>query len=419
MTLLSILVFLPSVLSGILIIHLLWPERGWKVIWVKVFLGIGLGLGQASLLDFIYMLLFSKENGFFFFQLALFVCLLIVVVLRERKHLQLTPPRIQLSRLQIILFAGLLIVMILSALSAVNVWAREPHGAWDAWMMYNRAARFIYRDQPGWLGSFSRQMDPIFHADYPLQLGMDIAWAWQAVNQETQRVPIVLSGTLYACLRGIARCFAEPDKESRSGEHKLDPSAWLISHWKRRRIATSRSPLGILFSKHSRIDLFVCLFEKAGLIDLGWLHGWSRGVDKERRQSLCSGYIASFVHRILSSIPLACARMVCAGFGFSVDHRSILQRISCAAQRCAKQWYYTFDPASAGCITTYHDIKVRRRRHPFVWRMGHWHSAHPTRLCSHLQTRSILRPSARLFSNRLDPHPANTRLLWHLFDHAV
>jgi hypothetical protein len=199
MTLLSIFVFLPPMLAGILIVHLLWPERGWKAGWVKVFLGIGLGLGQASLLDFIYMLLFSTENGFLFVQLALFAGLLIVVIVRERKNLRPSLPRIQLSRWQIILLAGLLII--LSALSAVNVWAREPHGAWDAWMMYNRAARFIYRDQPRWLGSFSHQMDPIFHADYPLQLGMDIAWAWQAVGQETQRVPIILSGLfMLACV---------------------------------------------------------------------------------------------------------------------------------------------------------------------------------------------------------------------------
>ncbi len=203
MTLVSFLVFLPSVLSGILIVHLLWPERGWKVGWVKVFLGIGLGLGQASLLDFIYMLLFSNENGYLFVQLALFVCLLIAVIIHEGKNIKLRLPRIQFSRLQIILLAGLLIVIILSALSAINVWAREPHGAWDAWMMYNRAARFIYRDQPGWLGSFSRQMDPIFHADYPLQLGMDIAWAWQAVGQETQRTPIVLSGLFMLSCAGL------------------------------------------------------------------------------------------------------------------------------------------------------------------------------------------------------------------------
>ena len=201
MTLLSILVFLPPMLAGILIVHLLWPERGWKAGWAKVFLGIGLGLGQASLLDFVYMLLFSTENGFLFVQLALFAGLLIVVIVLERKNLRFTLPRVQLSRWQIILLAGLLIVIILSALSAVNVWAHEPHGAWDAWMMYNRAARFIYRDQPGWLGSFSHQMDPIFHADYPLQLGMDIAWAWQAVGQETQRTPIILSGLfMLACV---------------------------------------------------------------------------------------------------------------------------------------------------------------------------------------------------------------------------
>ncbi|HUH96385.1 MAG TPA: hypothetical protein VLZ89_03445 [Anaerolineales bacterium] len=203
MTLLSILVFSPSLLTGILIVHLLWPAGGWKVFWVKLFLGLGLGLGQASLLDFVYMLLFSSENGFLFVQLALSAGLLTAALVRARKDFPLALPRIQPSRLQIILMAGVILPAVLSALTAVNVWAREPHGAWDAWMMYNRAARFIYRDQAGWLGSFSRQMDPIFHADYPLQLGMDVAWAWQAVGQETQRVPIVLSGLFMLGCAGL------------------------------------------------------------------------------------------------------------------------------------------------------------------------------------------------------------------------
>ncbi len=203
MTLLSLLAFLPPVLAGILTVWLLWPEGGWRAGWVKIFLGVGLGLGQASLLNFVYMLLFSSESGFLFVQLVFLIGLLIAWVLRAGKNFRFTLPRIQLDRLQAILLAGLLIAVVLSALSAINVWEREPHGAWDAWMMYNRAARFIYRDQPGWLGSFSRQMDPIFHADYPLQLGGDIAWAWQVVGQDTPRVPIVLSGLFMLACAGL------------------------------------------------------------------------------------------------------------------------------------------------------------------------------------------------------------------------
>jgi hypothetical protein len=203
MTLLSILAFLPSVLAGILAVHLLWSEGGWKAGWVKIFLGFGLGLGQASLLNFVYMLLFFNESGFLFVQLVLLIGLLIIWLLRERKNFHFTFPRLQLNGLRVILLAGLFIAVGLSALSAINVWAREPHGAWDAWMMYNRAARFIYRDQAGWLGSFSRQMDPIFHADYPLQVGMDVAWAWQVVGRDTQRVPIVLSGLFMLACAGL------------------------------------------------------------------------------------------------------------------------------------------------------------------------------------------------------------------------
>ncbi len=153
------------------------------------------------------MLLFSNENGFLFVQLAIFAGLLIIFIVRERKNLRFTFPRFQFSRLQIILLAGLLIVTILSALSAVNVWAREPHGAWDAWMMYNRSARFIYRDQARLAGIILAPNG----SDLPR--GLSIA-TWHGYclgvasgGQETQRTPIVLSGLFMLSCAGLLGAF--------------------------------------------------------------------------------------------------------------------------------------------------------------------------------------------------------------------
>ena len=203
MTLLSILVFLPSVLSGIWIVHLLWPERGWKVAWVKVFLGIGLGLWTSLIVGF-YLHAFVLQRKWISLCSIGIICWIVDYFHRLRKkkssaHL----PSNSVQSLANHIACRIINSNYLIGAECGQCVAREPHGAWDAWMMYNRAARFIYRDQPGWLGSFSRQMDSIFHADYPLQLGMDIAWAWQAVGQETQRVPIVLSGLFVLACAGL------------------------------------------------------------------------------------------------------------------------------------------------------------------------------------------------------------------------
>jgi 4-amino-4-deoxy-L-arabinose transferase-like glycosyltransferase len=70
-------------------------------------------------------------------------------------------------------------------------------------MMFNRAARFFYRDPANWLDSFSRQMDPIFHADYPLLLAMNVASGWEALGGETPHVPMVLSALFALACVGL------------------------------------------------------------------------------------------------------------------------------------------------------------------------------------------------------------------------
>ena len=72
------------------------------------------------------------------------------------------------------------VVFLISLLSTVNYLLRRRQGDWDAWMMYNRVVRFAYLDQAHWLQSFSPRMDPLFHADDPLLLAMNIGAGWQA-----------------------------------------------------------------------------------------------------------------------------------------------------------------------------------------------------------------------------------------------
>ena len=69
--------------------------------------------------------------------------------------------------------------------------------------MFNRAARFVYRDQANWLESFSPQMDPIFHADYPLLLAMNIASGWDTLGNETPHVPMVQSALFAVACAGL------------------------------------------------------------------------------------------------------------------------------------------------------------------------------------------------------------------------
>ena len=84
MTLQSFLVFLPAILSGSLLIHLLWPEREPAALLLKASLGAGLGLGLASILYFISLLLMPGKVNLLPVTLAVLAALGIVVLLRER-----------------------------------------------------------------------------------------------------------------------------------------------------------------------------------------------------------------------------------------------------------------------------------------------------------------------------------------------
>ena len=201
-----VLISLVPILTGGLLVHLLWPEREVKYLVFKAFLGIGIGLGISSLAYFLYMLFFAGQHWFPVVQMVLFLLLFAAALWQERKHPADAWPRWTLgspSRLQYAFLCMSAVVFLISLLSTASYILRRRQGDWDAWMMYNRAARFIYRDQSNWLGSFSREIDPIFHADYPLFLAMNIASGWDTLGAETPHVPMVQSALLAVACAGL------------------------------------------------------------------------------------------------------------------------------------------------------------------------------------------------------------------------
>jgi hypothetical protein len=85
----------------------------------------------------------------------------------------------------------------------VTVSLREPQGAWDSWMIYNRAARFMYRGGDHWRDAFSPEMYWFFHADYPPMVALNVASGWDALGQETVRVPMLVGGAFLFASAGI------------------------------------------------------------------------------------------------------------------------------------------------------------------------------------------------------------------------
>lgn len=196
----SLLVLLPSIISGGILTHLIWPERELKSILVKLFLGIGIGLGINSLLFFIYLLVFNRSSGFFVLQIFLAILLVALLILTERRF-RFRPGTFKLpGRTQTIFLSLAGIAVILAVTVSATVSLRKPQGAWDSWMIYNRTARFFYRGGEHWRDAFSPQLYWFFHADYPPMIALEVASGWSAIGQETVRVPMLVSASfLFGC----------------------------------------------------------------------------------------------------------------------------------------------------------------------------------------------------------------------------
>ena len=163
------------------------------------------GCGRCS--TFFTFSSFPGRNLFIYFDLALLACLIAIAARRERLSgawdwSQVRPARLNGTQWVLVIVSG--VVFVVSLLSTANYLLRRRQGDWDAWMMYNRAARFIHFDQANWRESFSEQMHPIFHADYPLLLAGSIAAGWELVGGDSSAVPMIQSALFAVACVGLA-----------------------------------------------------------------------------------------------------------------------------------------------------------------------------------------------------------------------
>jgi hypothetical protein len=204
------LVYLPSVIAGGLLIHGLWPGNQPARLLIKLGLGTGLGLGLTSLLYFLCLLIFNVQSGFLVIQLIL-LTLGIALAWMNRKQNPIFPfpEKIILTRLQKLLLSAFGLLVFISIGSYFVHALMNPHGGFDAWMIYNRTARFFYRGQAEWLTAFSPQIYWQVHADYPLFLSLNVAGAWNTLGSESTRVAqahgaYMLFGTVCLLMGAVA-----------------------------------------------------------------------------------------------------------------------------------------------------------------------------------------------------------------------
>jgi hypothetical protein len=103
------------------------------------------------------------------------------------------------ARLRRLLIATFALVVPIAVFTLAWHSQRKPHGMWDAIMIWNARARFLFRAGEDWRVAF----DPrIVHADYPLLVPLSVLRAWLAVGRETTIAPAVI-GSLFTAATAV------------------------------------------------------------------------------------------------------------------------------------------------------------------------------------------------------------------------
>jgi hypothetical protein len=122
--------------------------------------------------------------------------------------------------LQIVFF----VVVAAAAAAFVLLGFKEPHGAWDAWSIWNLHARFLERGATHWTALFSKQLN-WSQPGYPLLLPAFIAQVWTLLRSETTVVPFV-AAFLFAF--GTAALLIAALRQFRGWDQALIAGAFLL-----------------------------------------------------------------------------------------------------------------------------------------------------------------------------------------------
>jgi len=183
--------------TAFFIVNMAWPEKDPfnSEFAVKTCLSIGLGLGLSSWLFFMCLVLFGTVTKFFIlFDFILLTASLILFLYKNKNgfnsDLKPKSPSMDRKCFNYFLYAGFIIVSLITIISFVLRMLNVPHGSWDAWNIYNLGARFIYRSEAKWAIAFSNPYNWSL-PDYPLLISGGVARAWNYVGNETLMAPVL------------------------------------------------------------------------------------------------------------------------------------------------------------------------------------------------------------------------------------
>jgi len=208
MTVMLFLSLLIPLLAGLLLTVLCFPPRRFDTVTglFHLSLGAGIGLGVLSCLYFLTMLP-SDAGVLIWLDPALAILLVaLAVFLHKRRFFQrkgILLPEESITYRRRWIFPALFTGTLVSALASVIIaFLKDPHGKWDAWMIWNLHARFILRGGQHWQDYLTGGIDWT-HPDYPLLTPLSIVRMWKYAGSETVYGPFFLSILFMLAVAGL------------------------------------------------------------------------------------------------------------------------------------------------------------------------------------------------------------------------
>ncbi len=198
-----------SLIIGVSMTCIFMPAGNRKTagILLRLFTGWGLGIGVTSCSYFI-CLLTGIARYVAAIDLALCLVLGSIAFVRCRKsdpgHQAGPPPGKTAagSRLRSAIAALFAIELVAFVVSFAVSSLKEPHGRWDAWLIWNMHARFLYRGGDLWREAFASGLD-WSHWDYPLLLPLSIARGWTFAGSEGILFPAAMGFIFTLLILGL------------------------------------------------------------------------------------------------------------------------------------------------------------------------------------------------------------------------
>ncbi len=205
-----IIAFLIGYLLSTILIKL---DKPIELFLLRIFIGIGLGIGTISIIDFISLLFTSNKISYFNSKifnkilLILLAILIIYIFISEiYKIIKIKNfPQISLQFILILLVLAIAMIFIFDRFWMIS--AENSHGGWDAWAIWNLHASFIYFGGDEWRNLFTEILR-WSHVDYPLMTPSMIVFGWKILGSNSRFIPMILGaiytfgtiGVLYATL---------------------------------------------------------------------------------------------------------------------------------------------------------------------------------------------------------------------------